>query len=687
MAKSNRNALRGPQTRKSLVKRAVLIVLLFVIAGSVSYSQPANWVIDQANRLMGTSMKHVNYPTVLGLDLQGGTHLEYVADLSKVDSKEQASAMEGVRDVIERRVNQMGVSEPSILTTRDGENWRLSVELAGVRDINEAINMIGATPILEFRVQNDDANRAMTDEEKKKMDESNVARLTVAQDALKRIQAGEAFDVVAKDLRSKNSFVLEKTDLGWITSTSTNAALGQQLQASEIGKILPSVIDATDSYSVARVEDRQAKGKEMKASHILIQWKDASNSVSTSTKEEALKKIQAIKAKANKDNFKQLAMENSEEPGAYQSGGDLGWFGKGEMVESFQKALDGLAVDQISDVVETAFGYHVILKTGERETYNVKATAVVVKKVVESDIVDRSEFKRTELTGKQLSRSGLSFNQQTGTPEVTLKFNDEGTKLFADMTKNNIGKSIAIYLDGTPISVPTVNVEIPSGEAVISGSFTVQEAKILSQRLQSGALPVPIELVAQQSIGPMLGAQSIDSSLKAGLYGFLFVVLFMIVMYRLPGLLSAISLICYAAIVFACFKLIPVTLSLSGIAGFILSLGIAVDANVLIFERLKEEYAHGRPIGLTIDEAFKRAWTSIFDGNMTTLIVCIVLYLFTSSLIRGFALTLGIGILTSMFTAVVVTKVLLKLVASPKFVEMAPWLFLKSTKRDASHNA
>lgn len=678
MAKSNKNALRGPQTRKSLVKRAVLIVLLFIVAGSVSYPGPANWVIDKMNSLIGTSVKPINYPIVLGLDLQGGTHLEYVADLSKVDAKEQDSAMEGVRDVIERRVNQMGVSEPSILATRDGENWRLSVELAGVRDINDAIKMIGATPILEFRIQNDQADRQLTDEEKKKMEADNASRLTVAQEALKRVEAGESFDSVQSDLRSKNTFVDAQTDLGWITSTSTDALLAQQLQEAEVGKIQSSIVETTNGYNVVRVEDRRATGKETQASHILIQWKDASNSSATATKEEALAQIQKIKAKANKDNFKQLAMENSQEPGAFQSGGDLGWFGNGAMVDSFQKAVDSMSVGQISDVVETQFGYHLILKTGERDRHDIKATAIIVKKVLETDVVDRDPYKRTELTGKQLSRAGLGFNQQNGSPEVTLQFDSEGTKLFADMTRNNIGKPIAIYLDGSPISIPTVNQEIPSGQAVISGSFTVQEAKTLSQRLQSGALPVPVELVAQQSIGPVLGAQSIQNSLKAGLYGFLFVILFMLVFYRLPGLISAISLACYATIVFACFKLIPVTLSLSGIAGFILSLGMAVDANVLIFERLKEEFAReDRPIGSVIDEAFKRAWSSIWDGNITTLIVCVVLYLFTSSLIRGFALTLGIGVIASMFSAVVISKVLLKLVATKGFVEKAPWLFLK----------
>lgn len=293
-----------------------------------------------------------------------------------------------------------------------------------------------------------------------------------------------------------------------------------------------------------------------------------------------------------------------------------------------------------------------------------------------ADILNTEPWVRTELTGKQLKRAVLDFDPQTGAPIVVLDFDSEGTALFAKMTKDNIGKPIAIYLDGSPISIPTVQTEITGGQAVISGSFTVNEAKLLAQRLQAGALPVPIELIAQQTVGPTLGSESIALSLKAGLIGFLLVLIFMILFYRIPGIISVFALAFYVAVVLAIFKIIPVTMTLSGIAGFILSIGMAVDANVLIFERLKEEFRTDKPSQVSVDEAFKRAWSSIRDGNVTTLLVCFVLYTFTSSLVKGFALTLGIGILVSMITAIVVTRTILKLLVSTSLSRALPWFFL-----------
>jgi protein-export membrane protein SecD len=257
---------------------------------------------------------------------------------------------------------------------------------------------------------------------------------------------------------------------------------------------------------------------------------------------------------------------------------------------------------------------------------------------------------------------------------VGLEFNSEGAELFKQITEENIGKQVAIFLDGQPISVPTVNEAIRDGQAVITGQFDIQEAKLLAQRLNAGALPVPIDLISEQTVGPTLGSSSLQKSLIAGLLGFALVALFMIFYYRLPGLLSVIALIFYIVFVLAIFKLLPVTLTLSGLAGVILSLGMAVDANVLIFERLKEEIKSGRTMASAIDEGFKRAWTSIRDGNLTTLIACLILFWFSSSVIKGFALTLGIGVIMSMISAVTITRIFLKLVAGWKFVRNYPWI-------------
>ncbi|HEV7424611.1 MAG TPA: protein translocase subunit SecD, partial [Candidatus Paceibacterota bacterium] len=218
-----------------------------------------------------------------------------------------------------------------------------------------------------------------------------------------------------------------------------------------------------------------------------------------------------------------------------------------------------------------------------------------------------SQYVSTELTGRYLQRATLEFDQNTREPKVSLQFDDTGTKLFAKITKDNIGKTVAIYLDGAPISTPTVREEIPNGQAVISGTFTPNEAKLLVGRLNSGALPVPISLLSTQTIGATLGENAIKAGVKATIIGFLLVALFLILWYRLPGLLAVISLCIFVAIILALFKLLPVTLTAAGIAGFIISIGVAVDANVLIFERVKEELRSGRTITEAVKLGFSRA--------------------------------------------------------------------------------
>jgi protein-export membrane protein SecD len=667
-------------TRQTLMKRVALIFVLFLIAGSISYPRGANWLIDRFNDLTRLDVSHVNYPMVLGLDLQGGTHLEYVADLSQVEEANRQDAMEGVRDVIERRVNQMGVSEPLVQNTRAGDQWRLTVELAGIRDINEAIRMIGETPILEFRIENPEAGREPTEEELAQLAAENETRKAKAEEALTRVKDGESLADVAREVSDDPGSAERGGDLGWLLDAGEYPGLIEAFRDQEPGTLYPNVIDDGVNYYTAELADKTSAGQEIRASHILVQWEGSAQSGSTSTKEEARNKIEGVLAELTTENFGEMARRYSEEPGAEVTGGDLDWFRSGQMVEAFDQAAFALQDNEISGIVETPFGFHIIERTGARELYDVSVRAVIVRQLLPSDIVDSEPYSRTELTGKQLDRAVLDFDQQTGTPQVVLNFDGEGTKLFADITRENVGKPVAIYLDGSPISIPTVQQEIPSGQAVISGSFTIDEAKLLAQRLQAGALPVPIEIVAQQSVGPVLGAQSVQASLFAGLIGFALVIIFMILFYRLPGLVSVISLAFYATIVFALFKLIPVTLSLSGIAGFILSIGMAVDANVLIFERLKEELKSDKSMTANVDEAFERAWTSIRDGNVTTLIVCFVLYTFTSSLIKGFALTLSIGILVSMFTAIVVTRNILKLLVQTSLSRKVPWLFLQSRK-------
>ena len=277
------------------------------------------------------------------------------------------------------------------------------------------------------------------------------------------------------------------------------------------------------------------------------------------------------------------------------------------------------------------------------------------------DQSSNSQWQDTGLTGADLKSATVEFDKNTGEPEVSIQFNGDGTKKFADITQRDLQKQVAIVLDNEIISAPTVQTAITDGQAVITGQFTISEARQLSIELNAGALPVPINLVQQTSVGATLGSDSVQKSLMAGIVGLFFVALFMILYYRVPGALATIALLIYALVVLALFKLIPVTLTLAGIAGFILSVGMAVDANILIFERTKEELAAGKTIGLAIEDGFKRAWSSIRDSNSSSLITAAILYYGTTGLIRGFAVTLALGIIISMFTAITVTRTFLRL--------------------------
>ena len=285
------------------------------------------------------------------------------------------------------------------------------------------------------------------------------------------------------------------------------------------------------------------------------------------------------------------------------------------------------------------------------------------------------QFVNTELTGRYLKKALLEFDPNTQEPTVSLQFDETGTKLFAEITKNNVGKMVAIYLDGSPISTPVVRQEIADGQAVISGNFTPIEAKQLVGRLNSGALPVPITLLSKQTIGATLGGSAVNAGVKAGVVGFLLIALFLILWYRLPGLVAVISLSIFTVITLALFKLFPVTLTAAGIAGFIISMGIAVDANVLTFERIKEELRAGRTIADSVNLGFDRAWSSIRDSNTSTLITSLILFWFGTSLIKGFALTLGLGVLVSMFSAIIVSRIFLDVLSFVKENKFTRFLF------------
>ncbi len=601
-----------------------LLVLIFAFIGFVLaagnyYNQGAKALAGATNNII-VLPQAPDSPFVLGLDLQGGTQLVYEADVANIAESERLSALEGVRDIIERRVNGAGVSEPVVQINRTLQgDYRIIVELAGIKNVNDAIKLIGETPLLEFKEQSAET-QDISAEPNAEAVAFNKQVLSQAQAALKEIKANGNWQTVADKYKAK----LENKD--GITAES-QPELAAVLQNLSVNGVTDSPVKIGESLMVVKLLN-----------------------------------------KTDKENpFKDQA-------------------GQSPVISSFTAQMLSFATQDESPV----------LNLGDN-------------------------WKNTELSGKNLKKATLQFNAQDSSPEVSLEFDSEGAEMFANITERNIGKPVAIFLDGYAISVPTVNDRIPDGRAVISGRFNVQEAKLLVQRLNTGALPVPINLIGQQTIGASLGQKSINNSVFAGLVGFALVALFMILFYRLPGLISVFSLAIYALTVLTIFKSTPiwlallfilllvvlfvsifnhlkifdgvfsaalflvilaflvfyanqpVTLTLAGITGFILSIGMAVDANVLIFERMKEELRSGKPLAAALDDGFKRAWPSIRDGNITTILTCFILMGFGTGLVKGFGATLFIGVSVSMFSSIVITYTLLKLFKS-SWLDRHRWL-------------
>ena len=445
-------------------KQRIIAVILLLLAGGIGFL---------VYRTEMTKTKTFQ----LGLDLSGGTHLVYNADVSAIPPTQLTDALSVLREVIEKRVNGLGISEATVTnetTTLTGSReYRLVVDLPGITDVKKALDIIGQTPLLEFKTENPDYDPAKP-----------AKPLVITADMVKN-----------------------------------------------------GTLDLTS------------------------------------------------------------------------------------------------ALDKVGPYVSTG------------------------------------------LTGQYLDHATLEFNSTTGQPIVGLQFNDEGAKKFEEITKNNVGKTIAVFLDGGVISAPTVNEAITGGKAVINGTFTPEEARQLVGRLNSGALPVPVTLLSTESIGPTLGVDALHAGVRAGIIGLIAIVILLVLWYRLPGFIASISLVVYSLLMLFLFKYIPVTLTSAGIAGFIISLGMAVDANILIFERMKEELKSGKQLSEAISDGFDRAWNSIRDGNISSIISALILAWFGTTLIKGFAITFGLGVLVSMVTAMTVSKVFLKVAAGNRAGRIKRFLF------------
>lgn len=382
------------------------------------------------------------------------------------------------------------------------------------------------------------------------------------------------------------------------------------------------------------------------------------------------------------EDFATLAKTYSQDPGSAVQGGDLGYFERGMMVPEFDEAVFSLQKNEISELIKTSFGYHIIKKTGdENDQGQIRASHILI--LDQSNQSGGAVWKRTELGGQHLRSASYVAEPMTGRIQINLEFTQEGARIFEEITARNIGQPLAIFLDGRSIIdttgddqiteedlyAPVIQNKITGGSAVITGDTSFEKAREIVNRLRSGALPVPIEIMSSQNVGPALGIDSLHSSLFAGIWGFLAVAVFMIVFYRLPGFLAVLSLFFYVTLVLAIFKIVPVTLTLSGIAGFILSIGMAIDANILIFSRMREGIKTNKSIKDSIDDGFNNAWSSIRDGNITTLIVAFILFFIGTSFVTGFAFALIIGILISMFSSMVVSKYFLKSFENTKIAE------------------
>ncbi|PID83082.1 protein translocase subunit SecD [Candidatus Campbellbacteria bacterium] len=272
---------------------------------------------------------------------------------------------------------------------------------------------------------------------------------------------------------------------------------------------------------------------------------------------------------------------------------------------------------------------------------------------------DLNDFVKTELTGRYLKTATLSFDGQTNQPVVALKFTDEGAKIFEKLTAENVGEVMGVFLDGVPITTPRINQKISGNQAVIEGDFTAESAKELAQNMQFGALPIPIELVSSNTVSATLGKDILNKGVQAAVIGFILVSIFLILIYKISGVIATVALFCYLVLTLTVYKAFGFVFTAASIAGFIISIGMAVDANVLIFERIKDELKTKTKIKEAVENGFKRAWLSIRDGNISSIITAIILFYLTTSLIQGFALTFGLGVLVSMLTAIVLTRTFL----------------------------
>ena len=538
----------------------------------------------------------------LGLDLQGGSHLIYQALNPETGSSEGITSdqMESLSKTIERRINSSGLGEPIIQIF--GED-RLLIQLPGIKDPGRAKSLIGETARLEFKHRTTD------------------------------VVPKPVTDITSKD-------VISVTADGF----SSDKILQSDSESQPTDTAPEGTAEFYESIVIEFTDEGTAKFTEL--------WMSLLESVTKS-------------------------MESQQESGTPLTPSRLSVNITG--AESLRFDVIGLQIVRLEEENSNKFVF--ALPSSDNQGTSTISIEEARSKLGKTPTVD---FQLSEgyidedigLSGDDLESAYPSQHQSSGVPIVNIEFNERGSKEFGRLTTDIYAKQqstgvrdqIAIILDGKELIAPVVNSPITQGTAIIQGpDFTIERVKDLALLLESGRLPVPIQLIQERDVDAMLGADSLRKSVVAGITGLCLVLLFMILYYRLPGLMASFSLLIYAVIVLAIFKLIPVTLTLSGVAAAILSIGMAVDANILIFERMKDELRSGRTMLSSVNIGFNRAWPAIRDGNVSTLITCAILYWFSDQLgatiVQGFAITLAIGVMISMFTAITITRTFMRVVA------------------------
>lgn len=685
----------------------------------------------------------------LGLDLQGGSQLDYKVDLGKVPEADQGSIVDGIINVIQKRVNGIGVAEPNIYGSVVGDEKHIIVELAGIKDLEEAKATVGKTIQLEFKEQKTEIDP----------NEAEAVKQT-AQADLDKIKAGGDFKLIGEEQAQSNpGKIIYNESAEFQFKDQLSPSVAEQAFSIEPGKISEELIDASTSgeflvdssgnliqqtgYNIIKVLEKQTvdrplnEPRKVKFAQILIGYKGLENDQEiTRSDEDAKKRADEVLAKLKEaqanpapagptvegentaalDNavtFESLAKEYSDDNTSKENGGVVAYpvsADDGSQTKEVETAVLAFQnAGETTELIKSPLGYHILkaVEITDAKNETIKEEQVKLARIFYSSTPD--SWQETGLNGQYFQRADVIFNQ-VGQANVQITFNAEGATLFEQLTERNINKPIAIFVGGNMISSPNVNEKIAGGQAIISGNFRIREAEELARDLNTGAIPAPIILVGQYNIGASLGQEALNNSLVAGMIGLGLIFLFLIIYYRLAGLLAFVALLFYTALfiflikcnlpmwaslpislgvfifliakilnskdsgpeklislILACFILFflsfllstQLVLTLAGVAGVILSIGMAVDANILIFERIKEELRDGRTTDSAINVGFDRAWTSIKDSNFSSLITCAILFYFGSSIIQGFAFNLAAGILVSMFTAITISKVLL----------------------------